>query len=254
MSDRMDHSRRPIVEPTEHREAVRAAVSRLITNTHTPILATSFRIDLLCEAFVSPDVSRYQTAVKGLFQSDLTPQDILTRLIPETARRMGDHWQTNKLSFAEVTIGTARLQQVLHTRTRDLEYPETNGAARILLVVPQPEQHTLGAHVAAHIWRNHSVHVEMALGESPANIALRVKNKHFSAVCVSVSARRNLAWAQAVVESIRKVAHGNTKVFVGGGVTALGSDIKALTGCDVVCKDPMEVLAACGLDQKQDQL
>lgn len=246
MTNRPDPDGRFGVGPTVRLETARTAVARLFANTPTPIHATSFRVDLLCEAFVAPDPRRHQLAIEGLLQSDLSEEDILTRLIPETARRLGDRWLDDRLSFAEVTIGATRLQQMLHARSRNRTYPQPDSAPRILMAVPLQEQHTLGAHVAAHVWRNHSVHVEMALGETPSNIALQARDSDFSAICISVSARRNLAWAGVVVESIKTVTQGNTKVFIGGGVTALDADIKALTGCDVVSSDPAVVLRTCG--------
>lgn len=242
MVDQTNHDGRPDTGRDAAIGGARSDVVALFDRTPKSENGSDFRIGLMCEAFVAANARRHKLAMEGLLQSDLTEERILTGLIPATARRMGDHWLADRLSFAEVTIGSARLQQVLHAHTRSRRYPTQQQAHRILMIVPLNEQHTLGAHVAAHIWRDKGVHVEMALGMTPAQIALRVRRNRFSAVCISVSARRNLAQAQVVVESIKAVTRSNLTIFVGGSVTALDCDIKALTGCDVVSSDPAVVL------------
>ena len=77
------------------------------------------------------------------------------------------------LSFSQVTIGAARLQEIV----RSLGHTDVSGSVtvplghRILLVIPPEEDHTLGAFVAANQFRRYGLWVHLAIRQSADEVA-----------------------------------------------------------------------------------
>ena len=73
--------------------------------------------------------------------------------------RMGERWFANTLSFADVTIGAARLQETVRALDQRRSMDARAYGDRILLVVPHTEHHTLGVFVASQQFRRRGVDV-----------------------------------------------------------------------------------------------
>jgi MerR family transcriptional regulator, light-induced transcriptional regulator len=79
-------------------------------------------------------------------------EDIADFYVPEVARRLGAAWCEDRTSFADVTVGTARLQGLLREIGPDWFSDARLGdrpPVCVLVVVSRDEFHTLGAMVLA---------------------------------------------------------------------------------------------------------
>ena len=209
---------------------------------------SSPQLNTICDAFVAPDEEPRREAIALLESNGLTPDDIIEHIIPTVAHLLGERWFGNTLSFADVTIGAARLQETIRSLSRKLDRPVQLNGDCILLVVPRNEHHTLGIFVAAHAFRRLGIDVQLAVGQHPRQVAQLVKKHRFAAVCITASGRRSLAAARDFVETIRSSVPRITPIVVGGSVTMLDLDIKSMTGADHVTSDPQRVIEVCRLE------
>jgi hypothetical protein len=71
---------------------------------------------------------------------------IVLELIPRIARKLGDQWISDSLSFTEVTIATGRLQKLIYSLDHLFQETRTHAAtAHTILVSAAPgSHHTLG--------------------------------------------------------------------------------------------------------------
>ncbi|MEM9972048.1 MAG: cobalamin-dependent protein, partial [Pseudomonadota bacterium] len=170
---------------------------------------------------------------------------IVDRYLPEAARRLGASWCEDEMSFADVTIGSARLQAIL----RDLRAPQVThvNAVSVLIVVPRDAYHTLGAGVVADQLRRLGVEPRMALGLKPIELSELVETHDFNAVMISAASCEKLETLRELVNCVRAASHAATPVIIGGTVTDKDTDIRTLTGADYVSNNPEEALRACGL-------
>ncbi|MDJ0858961.1 MAG: cobalamin B12-binding domain-containing protein [Dinoroseobacter sp.] len=202
----------------------------------------------LTEAYLDHNEYRRHDTLARVMSKGVSAEDIIESVVPDTARYMGELWAHDKLSFADVTIGTARLQETVRTiGDRSLGTDLHQERPSILLVVPRVEQHTLGIFVLAEQFRRLGVLVHLTLGNNPAEI-VRLTRKHgFAMVGISASSRRTLASVRELVKTIRSGILSVTPIVVGGPVTCLDVDIKAMTGADHVTSDAEEALSICGI-------
>jgi len=92
--------------------------------------------------------------VGTLLRDGIAVEAILVDLLAPAARRLGEYWDEDSTSFADVTIGLGRLQQVV--RALGLSIPDGNAdrAAPSALFAPAPgEQHTFGLFIVEDTFR-----------------------------------------------------------------------------------------------------
>jgi len=173
------------------------------------------------------------------------PQDVIDIYIPAAARFFGDSWCEDNLSFADVTIGVARLQGL----TRDLRAAQTDelDVPTILVLVPADAYHTLGATVVADQLRRHGVAVKMAMGYSETDLKELLETHDFDAVLISAAACERLETIRKLVKTVRTAAIGSPPVVLGGTVLDQETDIRSLTGADHIANNAEEALRICGL-------
>lgn len=168
--------------------------------------------------------------------------------IPQAARLLGEDWVSDALSFAEVSIATARLQGLLRHLGADWQSDQAApaDAPTVLVVVPEPVQHTLGPSVLVSQLRRRGLSVGLLLRATRSDVGAYLRRTPPSAVFVSVSCVERLELARPIVTQVRQSAPG-VPVVIGGPATIACGDARALTGADHATSDASEALVLCGL-------
>lgn len=176
-------------------------------------------------------------------------QTIADDYIPAIAKKMGDMWCADTMSFAEVTIGVARLQAMLRNLgpewTADLEADPD--APIILLTTLQEAYHTLGAMVMAGQLRRRGFSVRLALNPGPQDLTRQTQTIAFDAVFISASQTEGLEKIRRMVEFLRACSSDTLQIVVGGGILDVGPDIAPLVGADLGTSDIDKAIEFCGL-------
>jgi MerR family transcriptional regulator, light-induced transcriptional regulator len=216
--------------------------------TAASLLSERFLDDLGC-AVRSLDGGQREAVVRDMLDARIRREDIADFYIPEVARRLGADWCEDGLSFADVTIGVARLQSLLREvgagwfSDPGLD-PEAPG---LLVVVLADEFHTLGAMVLCGQLARLGVSVKLAVGQAESDVLRIVASGQFDAIFISASQDERVASLRKLVEKIRAASRRPTPVVIGGSVVTRVTDIKSKTGADHATTDPREALRACGL-------
>lgn len=148
------------------------------------------RIEEICAAFTHRDERRRHVMIAKLVASGVSSREIVERYVPMAALRLGEGWVDGTRSFSEVSIGAARLQETVRA------FGERKGAVsatvplghRILIAIPEHEDHTLGAFIAAGQFRRYGLWVHMAIGQSDDEIAATASTHEFGMIGISGAA------------------------------------------------------------------
>ena len=206
-------------------------------------------LDELSLAVRSAENGRRRAVVRDMLEARIRPEDITDFYIPEVARRLGAAWCEDGVSFADVTIGVARLQGLLkEIGAAWLDDARLDAdAPSLLVVVLADEFHTLGAMVLCGQLARLGLSVKLAMGHGESELLRIVAAGHFDAILISAAQGERLATLKKLVEKIRAASVRPTPVVVGGSVVTRVTDIKTQTGADHATTDPKEALRACGL-------
>lgn len=205
----------------------------------------------LSEGVVTQDEALIDRTLGEFRRGCISPVAMADLYIPAAARLLGAQWSCDSMSFAEVTIATARLQAMVRAIcTRwGTDFPTAAGRRSVLMVVPQGEDHTLGAVVATGQMRRMGLSVCLRLRPSPGEVAELMRSRNFDAAMISLSQAERLDNCRKLVGMMRKFGAPSLPVVIGGAVMQSGRDIAALTGACHASTDAGEVLARCGLTQ-----
>jgi methanogenic corrinoid protein MtbC1 len=163
---------------------------------------------------------------------------------------MGDLWLADECSFIDVTIGLARLQQVVRELSPSFEpeLAEARPTRRALLLTAPGEQHTLGVSMVEQFFRRAGWEVA-APPKGEASAVNLVRKEWFTMVGFSVSCVELLDGLQSTIRSLRHTSRNpDLIVMVGGNAFIDQPDLVSRVGADAMAADGRQaVLGLNGL-------
>lgn len=243
-SNSLEH---PVAGTSRATSAARQMAAVLVRNTPGDLDLNV--LSDLHNAVLGRDPETAKQVVHDLVASGVPAVDLADFYIPEVARKLGDQWCIDELSFANVTIGSARLQSMLRSLGPDWS-GETTGqkaTASILLVVPQEVYHTLGALVLGGQLRRKGLSVKLVLGGKPQDVAIHVESAHYDCVFISSSRGETLESLHRLVEAVKTATLTPPPIVIGGTILEVEpiETITELTGADYATSIPEEALSLC---------
>ena len=207
------------------------------------------KIELLRTGVLGRNANNRDDAVADLMASGITLNDLIDLYIPEVARRLGEEWCVDQTSFADVTIGAARLQGLLRDLLQNsfrVRPPKDNNG--VAVAVLSGECHTLGALVLTAQLRRLGVSVRLLLCLDLDDAAKQISGEdRFDAIMISASHVESLVQVAKFVEKLKKQTNRSVPIVVGGPVMGTGKDVRAATGADFATSDVVEALRLCQL-------
>lgn len=198
-------------------------------------------------AVLDRDPERRLAVLVELRALGIPDAQIAEDFIPEIARKLGAAWCEDNVSFADVTIGSARLQAMVRDLSpRDAD--TTDGRAPLLaVIVPIDEQHTLGAMIVTAQLRRLGYSVRLFLGRDEAEVLSELSTEQFDAVLVSAAHGEKLVKLADFVKKIRQTVLRTAPIIVGGSIVARGVAVEGRVGADYITSNVVEALNQCGL-------
>lgn len=210
-------------------------------------------LDQLTALTIRPGSEMTGAIVEALKAARISASQAVSLYIPEIARILGRGWEEDRYSFAEVTIGSARLQELLNRLHGDLTADSVDGRGSVaaLVVVPPGEQHTLGALVVARLLREKGVSVNIQIGPALSDLSRLLASRRFDVALISVANTEKVETAAKVVRTIKNLSKGRIRVAAGGAGCAQMHDALVSSGVDLITDDLEAVVSGFGL-QKQE--
>jgi len=144
---------------------------------------------------------------------------IVLELIPRIARKLGNQWASDSLSFAEVTIATGHLQKLIYSLDHLYQETRTNpSSAHSILVTASPgSYHTLGPLILSNYftWAGWSVLSETVPSER--FIETTVTSKSLTAIAVSIADYDQLNRLPKLIQTIRSKSLNPAIIVLTGG-------------------------------------
>jgi methanogenic corrinoid protein MtbC1 len=197
------------------------------------------QIVALCAALTGPDPDRPERLARAGLESGLSFDALCeTRLAP-AARRLGELWERDELSFAEVALAANRLFGLLRTLAHR-PAPRTD-APFAIFAAPPGEEHILGVSMAAERARGAGWEVALYIGLDHDTLVARIAAAAPEVIGLSLSSGRTLLPLTRLVVALRVSAPAVPIVVSGPGVALIGEPI---LGVDAMTADFDAALAA----------
>jgi MerR family transcriptional regulator, light-induced transcriptional regulator len=208
------------------------------------------------EAARSPDPMAFEALKPELRRARISASVLCDLFIPEVARRLGVDWEDDRASFAEVTMGAARLQAILRdiSATWSADLADARREMTLLLVVPKGEQHTLGPLVLAGMLRRRGVSVCLQLGADEGELVRLLQARKFDAAMLSTACTDKVDVCKAMVSTLKTCTDGTLKVAMGGAILDLCREDVHSVGADIATNDIDAALSAFGMTTRRERL
>lgn len=183
----------------------------------------------------------------------LTVDTVIDLYIPQTAICLGELWVSSDIDFADVTVGALRLQALLAEASVEVTAVQTLKSTDVfsaLVIVPEGEQHFLGASVVAGQLRRLGCDASVSFCESPKHIETRIKFDQPDMVLFSCARGAALEYVARTVNKIRNLAAAPPVLALGGPIKGNANEIKEHTGIDLVTNSAKDVMSFCAKRQK----
>lgn len=210
-------------------------------------------LTMMMAALRSPDPAALDRLRPDFRRLRISNELLADRYIPELARRLGREWEEDVTPFSQVSIGSSRLQSLLHDIGKgwSADGPWASGSSTVLLLVPGNEQHTLGAMVVAGWLRRKGISVCLRIAPTPAELVAILAGRRFDGAMISVACNEKLENCASLVKTLRQETSYGLRIALGGAILERGEDIEAVSQVDIVTNDLSKAVDALGLGCKR---
>lgn len=206
--------------------------------------ARQFILDHLLRAVISKGDFDAESVLIELRGHRLQVDTIIDTYVPATARNLGEMWVNDDLDFATVTIGAMRLQSLLScasSESADLYRPMQN-SQHVLIVIPEGEQHFLGAFVLAAQVRRMGCRVDVSFSELREDLIGRILCEPIDKIMITCSRVSDLESVCEIVDDIRMKVTQTPAIVLGGAFERKPEDKTMTAGVDLITNSAKEAV------------
>jgi len=193
---------------------------------------------------LSSTVDSLLSIVGALIERGVSVEVIYLELLGPAARRLGDYWDEDRVSFADVTIGLGRLQHVVRELSLNRTHEVPASAGKSALFAPAPgEQHTFGLLIIEEFFRRSGWRTWAELSGSLQEVTSAVQTHHFDIFGMTAGSEEKLDLIAPMIMSVRRASRNRDITVLVGGRLFLGRpELVTAVGADAMATDASQAV------------
>ena len=229
------------------REVILRVASKGRDVEHVPQSPSEEEVRQLCFAFVDNDQSIAARMISDLRADGVRPEEIYLKQLAAAARMLGEMWLNDEMSFTQVTIGTGRMFAIMRGMRHLFEPVTPVGDKSAIFAAVPGEDHTLGVHMAADIFRKDGWEIALKVGLDHDQLVAEIEQAPTSIVGLSISGEHSIEALSRLVVALH-ISCPHAMLLVSGSNVAEVQPILSLMGLDGIAatieeaKEKMSVL------------
>lgn len=205
-------------------------------------------LDLLVSCMLSGDRSALARLTAECRRLHIPSEVVVDTYLPAAVDRVGARWHDDEIDILTATIAFARMQTLMRDLGRTWHADDLTGSSgSVLMLVPDTDQHTLGALIATGQLRRRGISVTIKLTSSPLELDATLAKARFDAIFISVGNVASLESAAKLIKIAKRPGNSALPVIVGGSVPVALSKVMEVTGADHATRDISDALGFLGL-------
>ena len=184
-------------------------------------------------------------SIDALRSAGMPIEAVVLQLLAPAARRLGDLWLEDRLSFLDVTAGLGRLQGVMRALGPDFDgdVPGQIHGKKVLLAPASGEQHVFGLSLVAAFFRRAGWDVTFEPRIAFDDLLTLARAERYTAIGLSVANDKLLAALPGQVEALRRASlNPHAALLAGGPAFLLDGELHRRVGVDAVACDATEAV------------
>jgi hypothetical protein len=220
------------------REVVRRLAFRMPRQDNAADLPTQSDIDLLCAALLSADDTAADQFILAARRDGVDPGAISRGYVAGAARKLGQMWDDDRISFIDVTLACGKLYGIIRGLRHVLAPQITQGRETrpALFALVPGETHTLGIEIATDHFRRDGWGVDMLMGLDHDALITEADLRHYEAIVLVANSDRMLEPLTRLGLALR-ITQPLAHIIVAGSILDHHPDILHLVGAEAVMAD-----------------
>lgn len=147
-----------------------------------------------CEALILPDSNIALRFIEDRRADGMSLSGVYLGYISGGARRLGERWDRDELSFLQVTCGTGHLYALMRALRSEISFAHRkfdNRRVALFATVPG-EDHGIGITVAADLFREAGWEIDLETGTDHDELIAHVEQTHPHIIGLSLSTEQRL--------------------------------------------------------------
>lgn len=184
-----------------------------------PAAPAAGEVTELCTALLNPAADAAQAAIESFLDRGRSKSAVLLGHLPEAARRLGEMWEHDEVSFVQVGQAVGRLQRLMRTLRACGATQHSHVNRRALFATLPGETHTLGVIIAADACRERGWSVDLSLGETRETLLGEMADGGHPLLGLSVGSTRSFSALAELLPDLRATAP-ETPILLAGPFVA----------------------------------
>lgn len=193
-------------------------------------------IEALSDALISKDAKAASSLIQRHHGNGVDANTLYLNYLGPAAHTLGTRWETDQISFADVTVGTGRIYAIMRTLNRQVSRrPVRDGKAAYFAVVPG-EDHRLGLKMAADLARKEGWQIDLELDATHDELVEQITQSDHALIGLSAGGVHALPDLARLVLALR-VSVPNALIMVSGNIVAIEHESISLMQVDGMARD-----------------
>ncbi len=214
-------------------------------------------VEAFCGAIIRQPLPAARDYIDSLISKGMSTEDVIKTVLSSAARHLGLLWDSDRLSFVDVTVGLSRIQQLLRIHSPAFRSGSVAKGAghRVLLAMVPGDQHTFGLSVVEEYFARAGWDVETVTSSTKSIILDRVHTGWFDVVGLSASGESSRDDIAALIALIRDASMNQQIHIVLGGFAVVSNPGLAIElGADSGACDAQEALTTLARESPAAQI
>lgn len=208
----------------------------LPTDVPREVIVSPERLEQLCEALVWGTDERCLELVEDLREEGASLRTIYLAYLGGAASLLGEWWEDDRASFAEVTIGVGRMYAILRALRPVLSEGGVVKTRRAVFAAVPGEQHFLGVSIAAEMFKARGWEVSLRTGNSHDELVDTIGESDVPFIGLT-SAGKSTALPLARLVVALRVRRPDAFILVSGHLVDEDPGLVDLSGADFTATD-----------------
>lgn len=180
-------------------------------------------IEQLCFALLSDDPQAGAQFVQDLRSDGASIEAAYLKYLAGAARMLGEWWESSRVSFAEVTIGTARMYAIMRALRNQFSDHYTSPDRYAVFASVPGETHLLGVRMAADLFRKDGWDIDLMIDKKHDELVEEISQSQALIVGISAGGVHSVEALSKLVIALR-ISTPKVHVFISGKITDEAKD------------------------------
>lgn len=193
-------------------------------------------VDALCTALLSHNPAGAATIIEDARLHGASYVSLCNCYLGAAARRLGEWWETDKVSFYQVTIAAGRIYAILRSLRLERPAPIADMRRTAVFAAVPGENHTLGITIAADLARDRGWDIELFVGRTHDDLMQVLEQRQPVMIGLSAGGKRSLPALVKLIVALR-ISCPATRILLCGQIVSWTPGLVGVTSADAASAD-----------------